>query len=115
MRYFAIRHKPTGNYMPQSDRTIRAGFTHHEPRHPEAAAPRLFTREQDAKVALTWWLKGVTTADRISHGTNVFGEYDDWGGDFHTRLVTDEDAERYAMVPRRAEDMEVVPVVVTPE
>ncbi len=59
MKYFAIRQKKTGFFLPQSDRTVRAGHTHMEPRHPEAVPPRLFTREQDAKCALTWWLKGV--------------------------------------------------------
>lgn len=107
-RYYAIRHKPTGNFMPQSDRSIRAGFTHHEPRNPQAVPPRLFTREQDAKTALTWWLKGETSMRlvRFEDHWNGGHEYDE---DWHTHPITDEDIAN-GCTPRRAEDMEVVPV-----
>lgn len=49
--------------MPQSDRIVRAGFTHMEPRDIAIVPPRLFRRKQDAKCALTHWLDGVTSCD----------------------------------------------------
>lgn len=96
---WAIRHKPTGHFMPQSSKK-RHGYTHDEPVTLDNShhCPRLFAREQDAKTALTWWLKGETTVDPIQHGVNAWGEYDDWGGDWHTHEVAD----------RKAEDFEVV-------
>lgn len=56
--YYAIREKATGNFLPQSDRTVGSGFTKFEPRKPEAVPPRLFTSIGAARCALTWWLKG---------------------------------------------------------
>jgi len=91
---YAIRHKPTGHFLPQSKR--RRGFTNDEPcPYP---LPRLFVREQDAKVALTWWLRGITEAE--GHGP-----FD--GPDFDDGLTT-------TPVPgRKAEDMEIVPMVLS--
>jgi hypothetical protein len=64
------------------------------------ACPRLFGRKQDAATALTWWLKGETSA-RHSGGryTNPFGDDDDdYGYEWRTQERVD----------RKAEDMEVV-------
>ena len=98
---WAIRHKPTGKYMPQSS-SKKHGYTHDEPTIMVDSnwCPRLFGREQDARTALTWWLKGETTM-RYTGGahTNVWGEADD---DFGEDWRTD------PMVDRKAEDMEVV-------
>lgn len=98
---WAIRHKPTGRYMPQSN-SKRHGYTYDEPTIMENShwCPRLFGREQDAKTALTWWLKGVTTMC-YSGGPyqNAWGDIeDDFGEDWRTKYE----------VGRKAEDMEVV-------
>lgn len=54
MSYYAIRHTPSGGYLPQTRR--RTGLTHDEPTADKP--PRLFTRRRDAKLALDHWLKG---------------------------------------------------------
>lgn len=55
---FAIRQKSTGYFMPSFKG--RAGGTHCEP--DAKAVPRLFSRHQDAKAALSWWLEGKVRA-----------------------------------------------------
>jgi hypothetical protein len=101
---WAIRHKPTGKFMPQSS-SKKHGYTHDEPTdcgNDSHFCPRLFGREQDAKTALTWWLLGRTTmrySNKIYY--NAWGDADDdFGEDWHTELVVD----------RKAEDMEVIPI-----
>lgn len=97
---WAIRHKLTGRFMPQSS-SKKHGYSHDEPvRMDSNYCPRLFGRKQDASTALTWWLKGETSGG-WSGGpyTNVFGEADD-DYDFEMRTVV--------CVDRNAEDMEVV-------
>lgn len=84
---WAIRQKSTGFYLPQSSRK-RHGYTHDEPVTLESnLCPRLFARQQDAKTALTWWLKGETTVG--------------WTTD-------DEDWHTQPKAERNAEDFEVV-------
>ena len=99
---WAIRHKPTGNLMPQSS-SKRHGYTHDEPVPMENSnwCPRLFGRKQDASTALPWWLKGETSAIRSGGPhTNVWGEDDDdYGVDWRAHKPE---------VERKAEDMEVV-------
>lgn len=51
---FAIRHTPTGMYLPERWRRGR-GYSHDEPSH---SYPRLFPSERSAKQALTAWLQG---------------------------------------------------------
>ena len=93
-RRWVIRHKPTGHVMPQSSRK-KHGYTHDEPVPLESHhCPRLFAREQDAKTALTWWLKGETS---VRYSGDYYGEIDE---DWHTEPV----------VERKAEDFEVVPM-----
>ncbi len=98
---WAIRHKPTGKFLPQSNNK-RHGYTHDEPGIVESGnrCPRLFGREQDAKTALTWWLKGETSGGWVGGPyTNVFGEADDdFDFEWSTRVVVD----------RNAGEMEVV-------
>ena len=100
---WAIHHKSTGRFMPQAN-SKKHGYTHDEPAIMEESnwCPRLFGREQDAKAALTWWLKGETVA-RWAGGlyTNAWGEADD---DLDYEWHTD------PLIDRKAEDMEVVKV-----
>lgn len=98
---WAIRHKPTGRFMPQSS-SKKHGYTHDEPTImvDSNLCPRLFGRAQDARTALTWWLKGETSA-RWTGGmyTNVWGDAAD-DLDYEWSL--------HPAVDRKAEDMEVV-------
>jgi hypothetical protein len=101
---WAIRHKPTGNFMPQSN-SKRHGYTHDEPMQMVDShwCPRLFGRKQDASTALTWWLKGETTMCYSGgHYQNVFGEWDDDFGENWNTYAPE--------VERKAEDMEVVQI-----
>ncbi len=99
---YVIRHNPTGGFLPQSS-SKRHGYTHDEPVTMQSNfCPRLFAREQDAKTALTWWLKGETTGKWVGgQYTNVWGDYDDdVDFEWHTQ----------ARVDRKKEDMAVVAV-----
>lgn len=92
-KLYAIRQKSTGFFLPE----IHKGYTYSEPEDAQLAysVPRLFVTEGGAKRALAWWLKGVTSVYR---GKDYWGEYDEtWN------LKVEEH--------RKAEDMEVVPVV----
>lgn len=95
---WAIRHKPTGHFLPQSSRK-RHGYTHDEPVTMVDSnwCPRLFGREQDAKTALTWWLKGETTTQWVDNASwdSMYPEPDE---EWNTTPVAD----------RKAEDFEIV-------
>jgi hypothetical protein len=93
LTFYIIRHKPTGGFLPELT-GVRAGYTHTEPQM--YGVPRLFLDAAGAKRALAWWLKGTT---RVWRGQDSFtGEYEeDWSTDPKEH--------------RKAEDMEVVPVV----
>ena len=54
MKVYAIRHIPTGRYLPY--RKSGKGFTADEPT--VNCIPRLFKKKRYAAVALTYWLKG---------------------------------------------------------
>ena len=93
MRFYAIRQKSTGLFLPAS---LKA-FTHDEPT--DGKPPRLFNTAKGAKNALHWWLKGRITVDRGGGYSHATGDYDDW------------DKWNAEAVPeRRADDMEVVTV-----
>lgn len=67
MRVFAIRHKPSGVFMPNKMfRTSYKGFSHWEPLDNRAhdKTPRLFYSAMAAKVSLRHWLRGkVSNSD----------------------------------------------------
>jgi len=55
MRYYAIRHKPTGRFMPETCK----GYSYWDPLHLNGAyPPRLFVKRRSAANALTCWLSG---------------------------------------------------------
>lgn len=92
MILYAIKHLPSGGYLPgYGSRRGRGGFTHDEPK--VGLPPRLFGRKQDAKVALGHWLKGATSC------------YTSWDGD--------EDWSTHPKPHRKAEEMAVVEVRLT--
>jgi len=78
MIFYAIKHSPTGKYLPNSLGKKGRGGTHVEPMcFPHC--PRLFSRRQDASTSLTWWLRGKVTVHITSGGSYDCGEYDeDW-------------------------------------
>ncbi len=97
MRYFAIRRKSDGLFMPAGRGW---GFTKDEPT--DQRPPRLFVREVGARQALRNWLAGETSVT-TTRSEEFFGpEYDT----------------EWIQVPRPdriAADMEVVSVSVTVE
>lgn len=95
MNYFAIRHKPSGGFLPTfGSRKGRGGFTHDEPS--TVTPPRLFSRRQAASAALTHWLKGKLTVS----------QYQGYDGDY------DESWNYKPILSRKAEDMEIVEVTI---
>lgn len=85
---YAIRHKPTGFYLP-----VGKGTTWREPADPELQPPRLFLTHKSAYHCLVNWLKGKWRAT--------------WDcGDSGDPYVDDIDI---TPVPsRKAEDMEII-------
>lgn len=84
--FFAIWRKSDRAFMPMF--SGKAGGTHVEPS--TTKPPRLFTRHQDAKSALDWWLDGKVT-----------GRYCGFDGEC-SDLITEK-------VPsRKAEDFDIV-------
>jgi hypothetical protein len=58
MTMFAIRHKPSGGYLPSKVGSGKnTGFTHTTPTIKDP--PRLFRHRKDARMALRAWLEGV--------------------------------------------------------
>lgn len=90
MRLYAIRHKPTGQYLPwPNERRRGRGGSQVEPEAPEKA--RLFRSARSASIALTAWLAG--RVERLN-------EHGEFTGDF-----------RFIKVPsRRREEMDIVEV-----
>ncbi len=62
--------------------------------------PRLFISERSGKVALSWWLKGVTTVT-VSFGKyGVGGEFEDEGDMiWHTKPMSDRILEDWKVLP----------------
>lgn len=100
VQLYALRHVD-GRYLPPGRGRNGRGFTHQEPLPPEQMEiwpPRLFHTEGAAKIALTWWLRGVTSV-------TVTGGYSDWED-----YDVDENWHTEPMPERRREDWRVVPV-----
>lgn len=87
--YYAIRHKPTGKYLPQP--ASRQGFSHVAPMDPSVRAPRLMADQMFARRVLGRWLMG----------------HQDDHGDGGIRIRKD--------INRIREDMEIVRVVIVPQ
>ena len=87
---YAIRHKPTGHYLPGSGRQGAIKPCDVEPADPTEEKPRLWNSSRQAHSALTHWLKGR------------FRTYHDEDGPYTVPVPM--------AAPRRREDMEVVPL-----
>lgn len=92
-QYWMIRKKETKEFLPSND---NRGFTKVEPTtFPHS--PRLFSRKQDAKTSLTWWLKGITSVSRNT-------TRDPWNGDYDC----DESWHLEKIPERKREDYEII-------
>lgn len=96
---FAIRHKPTGFFLPNPKGKGGNGGSFVEPVDGNEEVPRLFHKKQSAKAALTAWLRG--------HHYATWG-YDDgdgfsWGSGQYV-----EDISVKPVPGRNKEDMEIV-------
>lgn len=92
IQMFAIKHVPTGNYLPMGPRQNGRGGTLREPEPVEwRNLPRFFDSPLSASKALKCWLRGKYGVSHEDYGT-------EWNG-----VITP--------VPSRiSEDMEIVPV-----
>jgi hypothetical protein len=68
MNYFAIMEKETGFFLPMGRGCQGKGFTAVDFVSPLIQPPRMFIRAQDAKTALSWWLKGRVSCQVGSDG-----------------------------------------------
>lgn len=91
--FWAIKHKPSGFFLPTRSQGRNRGYTHDEPTADKP--PRLFTSERNAKLALGEWLKGPLHVS----------QYQDWQGDW------DESWER-GKHNRKADDMVIVEITI---
>lgn len=91
---YGIRHKPTGHYLTKVKTRSGRGGTWREPQ--EATSdnpPRLFRSVFCAKIALTYWLKGMTVV-----------RYDNDGEQYN---------EVHSVPSRKIEEMEIVPITLS--
>lgn len=95
MKAFAIRHKPSGLFLPMRFRKSR-GFTHDEP---SAGIPRLFPKRVAAAAALRCWLKGEWEE---SFTQGEYGEYEPSGPE-----------PKIPKPDRKPEEMEVVQLTIS--
>ena len=98
LNLFAIRHRPTGRFLPQPQGRGGRGFTHVEPREYTGephTIPRLFPSRKNAHLALKEWCKGKMYRDASMDG--------------------DEDFERRPVKGRNFSDMEIIPMALIPE
>lgn len=97
--FYAIRQISTGHFMPNyGSRKSRGGWTNDEPQPiDKGVPPRLFPLKRSAKIALKYWLRGVTNVTFMRSAT----------------LEGPDDSEYRDVTPkphRKADDMEVVEI-----
>ncbi len=100
IKFWLIRHKPTGGYLPEPAGRMGRGGSHVEPvLHTEdpATTPRIFSSERAAKNALVAWLRGkyVAKRGRYAGGPDSIEEYY-------------EDVEIVGVPSRKREEMEII-------
>ena len=101
IKFWVIRHKPTGHLLPVATGRDGRGGSHVEPQPPSVYS-RLFRTERVAKGFLTSWLKGKVVADR---GVSEGHPGNDWEKDYYEDLST------IPVPSRKREEMEVVELV----
>ena len=72
LTFYAIRHKPTGFYLPEPGGRLGRGGSHVNPTDPTIQPPRIWHNRLGARNALSMWLKGKFVASR---GQDYDGEY----------------------------------------
>lgn len=103
LTYYAIRHRPSGAFMPaKMFRIASGGFTWWEPGKEgyegHSKLPRLFPDRHAAAVALTMWLKGPAEK-----------HYEDLGDDpFFGPSGTKQRGIEHKRASRNRDDMEIV-------
>lgn len=99
---YAIKHKPSGGYLPIPRGRLGRGGSHTEPMIPDGSIekqPRLFPNEKNAKNCLAAWLHGKYVAYRGR-------DYGLDGADYY------EEIELKPQPHRIREDMEIVPITI---
>lgn len=104
MIFYAIKHKPTGWYLPPGLGTGGRGFTHCEPVDGQAYHPRLFHTLGAARCALAWWLKGATS---VARSGSLSWEYDDYVESWHTEPMPERVAEEMEIVKIELKEIEI--------
>lgn len=97
---YAIRHVPTGFFLPAAKGKGGNGGSFVEPVDPEKESPRFFPKERNAKQALAAWLKG----HHVPKWGSDWGDGDGWGSS--SRYV--EDIKVKPVQGRNPDHMEVV-------
>lgn len=101
--FFAIRHIPTGFFLPEPKGAMGRGGSWTEPTDPNKEDPRLFRSERSANSALTQWLRG-------KHKAIMGWDIDDCGG----AIAEYQEGVDVIPVPgRKRDEMEIVPVYLT--
>lgn len=104
---YAIRHKPSGHFLPNPKGKIGRGGSFVHPVEPMegdlTTYPRLFVTKRGAQCCLTQWLRG-------EHHAVIEYETDDWGRSYHYTAGADVKPQ----ADRIREDMEVVTIDIMP-
>lgn len=91
---YAIRHTPTGHYLPMS---FERGHRHSHDEPTPNCIPRLFPSKQSAQSALTQWLRGKWA--NVMYQESEGWEYPSYGV---------QELEVEPVTSRKAEEMEIV-------
>jgi len=74
---YAIKHVPSGKFLPEPTGRSRRGGSHVGPEDPNEHPPRFFTKESTAKIVLSHWLRGIVVAERGTYGSPDYEPYED--------------------------------------
>lgn len=96
IKFYAIRHKPTGHFLPQPKGKNGTGGSWVEPSDPKEVIPRLMVSERSAKGVLNAWLQGTFKAS--------------WDTDWDSGHRYVDDIKIQKKPDRIPEDMEIVVV-----
>lgn len=78
MKLYAILHKPSGKYLPQSKNGFygrRKAATHVSMEY-NSGIPRLFAKKQHAAQCINWWLAGKSYYERFPATIDEPADYD---------------------------------------
>lgn len=107
MKYFAIRHIPTGKLMPAAIfRSNSRGYSHWEPTGIAGLggcteAPRLFPSLRAASISLVYWLKGPWGPRMKKADYSSWGEHEEYQAGIEPTTPENK-------IPRIPSDMEII-------